>query len=81
MFSGTHPDGGIWTISHRVYIYQKNSSPSNILEQDTVCAEIIKGIKTGGSLGCSDHILVEFVISRNVGLAESGVVSEPQLCA
>ena len=44
-------------------------------------AEIIKGIKTGGSLGCSDHILVEFVISRNVGLAESGVVSEPQLCA
>ena len=35
--------------------------------------EIIKGVKVGGSLGCSDHALVEFVISRNVGLVKSGV--------
>ena len=47
----------------------------------TDAEEIIKGINVGGSLGCSDRALVEFVISRNVGLAESGVVSEPQLCA
>ena len=35
--------------------------------------EISKGVNTGGSLGCSDHALVEFVISRNIGLANSGV--------
>ena len=35
--------------------------------------EIIEDIKIGGSLGCSDHALVEFVISRNIGLANSGV--------
>jgi len=35
--------------------------------------EIIKGVKIGGSLGCSDHALVEFVTSRNVSLAKSGV--------
>jgi len=38
-----------------------------------IVEDIIKGIKVGGSLGCSDHALVEFVISRNVGLAKSGV--------
>ena len=35
--------------------------------------EIIKGVKIGGSLGCSDHALVEFVILRNAGWAKSGV--------
>ena len=38
-----------------------------------IVEDIIKGIKVGGSLGCSDHALVEFVISRNVGLAKSGL--------
>jgi len=38
-----------------------------------VCAEIIKGIKTGGSLGCRDHALIECMILMNVGLAESEV--------
>ena len=33
----------------------------------------LKVLKVGGSLGCSDHALVQFVISRNVGLAKSGV--------
>jgi len=33
----------------------------------------IKDIKIRGSLGCSDHTLVEFMILRNVGLAKSGV--------
>jgi len=35
--------------------------------------EIVKGIKIGGSLGCNDHALVEFVLLRNVGLAKSRV--------
>lgn len=33
--------------------------------------EIIKGV--AGSLGCSDHALVESVISRNACLAKNGV--------
>jgi len=36
-------------------------------------AEIIDDIKIRGSLGCSNHALVEFVILRNVGLAKCGV--------
>ena len=39
----------------------------------TNAEEIIKGVNVGGSLGCSNHGLVEFVISRDVGLAKSGV--------
>lgn len=39
----------------------------------TKAEEIIKGDKTGGSLGCSDCALVEFGILRNVGLAKSRV--------
>ena len=35
--------------------------------------KIIIEIKTGGSLGCSSHALVKFVISRSVGMANSGV--------
>lgn len=35
--------------------------------------ELIKEVKIGGILGCSDHALVEFVISRNMGLAKSQV--------
>ena len=37
----------------------------------TSAEEIIKGIKIGGSLGCS--ALVEFVILRNVDLTKSGI--------
>ena len=33
--------------------------------------ESIKEVKIGGSLGCSDHALVEFVILKNAGLAKS----------
>ena len=33
----------------------------------------MKYIKIRASLGCSDHALVEFVISRDVGLAKSWV--------
>ena len=32
--------------------------------------ESIREVKTGGSLGCSDHALVEFVILKNAGLAK-----------
>ena len=38
--------------------------------------EIIIEVKIGGSMGCSDHALLEFVIWRNAGLAkkvESGL--------
>ena len=37
----------------------------------TSAEESIREVKTGGRLGCSDHALVEFVISKNVGLAKS----------
>ena len=33
--------------------------------------ESIRDVKIGGSLGCSDHALVEFVILKNAGLAKS----------
>ena len=36
-------------------------------------AESFRDVKIGGSLGCSDHALVEFVIWRNAGLAKSRV--------
>lgn len=39
----------------------------------TSAEEMIKGVNAGDSLGCSDHALVEFMISRNVGLAKCGV--------
>jgi len=39
----------------------------------TNAEENIKGSNVGGSLGCSDYALVEFMISRDVGLAKSGV--------
>ena len=39
----------------------------------TNAEEIIKGVKVGGSLGCSDHARVEFVISRDVGLAKNAI--------
>ena len=32
--------------------------------------ESIREVKIGGSLGCSDHTLVEFVILKNAGLAK-----------
>ena len=33
--------------------------------------ESIREVKIGGSLGCSDHALVEFVILKNAALAKS----------
>ena len=35
--------------------------------------DLIKEVKSRGSLGCSDHALVEFVISRDTGPAKSKV--------
>ena len=35
--------------------------------------KIVKDIKIRGSLGCRDHVLLEFVILKNVDLAKSGV--------
>jgi len=35
--------------------------------------ENIREVKIGGSLCCSDHALVDFVIRRNAGLARSRV--------
>lgn len=39
----------------------------------TTADELIKEVKIGGSLGCSNHALMEFLISRNMGLAKSKV--------
>ena len=39
----------------------------------TNAEESIREVKIGGSLGCSDHALVEFVILKNVGLIKSRV--------
>ena len=33
--------------------------------------ESVREVKIGGSLGCSDHVFVEFVIWKNTGLAKS----------
>jgi len=40
----------------------------------TSSEELIKEVKTGGTLGCSDHALLEFVVLRKMDLskAESG---------
>ena len=38
-----------------------------------ISAVIIKDIKTGSSLGFSDHTVIEFMTLMNVGLAKSGV--------
>ena len=35
--------------------------------------EVVEDVKIGGSLSCSNHALVELAISRNMGLAKSGV--------
>ena len=37
----------------------------------TNASELIGDIKTGGSLGCSDHSLVEFTLLRDTGKARS----------
>jgi len=34
-------------------------------------SELIDGVKTGGSLGCSDHALVESTVLRDMGKATS----------
>ena len=39
----------------------------------TSAEESIREVKFGGSLGCSDHALVEFVIRRNAGLVKCRV--------
>ena len=41
----------------------------------TNAEESIREVKIGGSLGCSDHALVEFVILKNAGLAKSRVTT------
>ena len=35
----------------------------------TNVSDLISDIKTGGSLGCSDHALVEFTVLRDIGKA------------
>ena len=43
----------------------------------TAAEEIIKEVKIAGSLDCTDHALVKFVILRNMGLAKSS--QDPEL--
>ena len=35
--------------------------------------QLVNEVETGGSLGCSDHTMAEFVIWRDIGLANSKV--------
>ena len=44
----------------------------------TSVEEIIKDIKIGGSLGCSNHAMIEFMISGNMGMADWSQESELQ---
>ena len=37
----------------------------------TNAEESVREVKIGGSLGCSDHALMDFVILKNAGLAKS----------
>jgi len=37
----------------------------------TNASELIGDVKTGGSLGCSDHVLVEFTVLRHMGKVRS----------
>jgi len=37
----------------------------------TNVSELIGDLKTGGSLGCSDHALVQFMVLRDTGQAKS----------
>jgi len=39
----------------------------------TSASELIGGIKTAGSLGCSDHVLVDFTVLRDTGKARTRV--------
>jgi len=39
----------------------------------TNTSELINDIKTGGSLGCSDHTLVEFIVLSDKSWAKSKV--------
>ena len=39
----------------------------------TTAEENIKEVKPGGSLGCSNHALIEFMIIGNAGMAETRV--------
>lgn len=39
--------------------------------------KLFKEVKVGSSLGCSDRALVNFVISRNTGLAKSSQDPRP----
>lgn len=57
-----------------VQILDKLTRERALLSEDMVLisAEELIEVKIGSSLGCSDYMLVEFVISRNMILAESG---------
>ena len=39
----------------------------------TNASELVSDVKNGGSLGCSDHALVEFTVLRDMGQAKSKV--------
>lgn len=45
----------------------------------TNAEEIIRDIKNRGSLGCGDHTVVEFMISRNMGMAKDPELQKSEL--
>jgi len=56
------------------FLSQVMDSPTRgdaILDLISDASELISDVKTGGSLGCSDHALVEFIVLRDIGKARS----------
>lgn len=68
--------------SRRLLVSIKNNFLVQVLDRPTrgetlldlmliIAEEIIKEVKLGGSLRCSNHALVEFMISKTVGMAKN----------
>lgn len=69
--------GDYWSVLRIISwsTYQTKSTRGEMLPGLvlTNADELIKEIKIGGCLGCSDHAMVELMISRNMGLTKSKV--------
>lgn len=54
-----------------IYIYIYIYEHIYILDLFLTNAELIGEVKIGGSLGCSDQVVVEFMVSRDICQAKS----------
>ena len=65
--------GYSWSPSMTTFRVRYWTDSPEVKLMPTSVEEIIKDIKIGGSLGCSDHALLEFVILRKMDLAKCKV--------